>query len=354
MSSILKKFNSKKLRSRIISYTMVTILFIVLQSLVSANLLPTLIKNLLVPICCYITAALALNLVVGVLGDLSLGQAGFMSIGAFAGILISTILAKYVDSIALRLVSALLFGAIISGLCGVIIGIPVLKLEGDYLAIVTLAFGQIVKSLIGNIFIGIDSSGLKFSMFTNNMNLLEDGKLILGGPAGSTGVNRIASFTAGFILVMITLTVIYNLIHSKEGRSIMACRDNKIAAESIGINVSKYKLMAFVISAALAGSAGALYGLNYSSITPAKFDFNQSILILVFVVLGGLGNMNGTIVSTIVLILLPELLREFKDYRMLVYAIVLIFIMLVTNNHNLKAKIASIKQRLFTKKGKGR
>ena len=144
------------------------------------------------------------------------------------------------------------------------------------------------------------------------------------------------------ILVMITLIIVLNLVRSRSGRAIMAIRDNRIAAESVGINITKYKLMAFILSAALAGAAGALYGLNYSSIQATKFNFNTSILILVYVVLGGLGNIWGSIVAATVLYILPEALRGFSDYRMLVYAIVLILVMLATNNPTAKQLVAKI------------
>ena len=151
---------------------------------------------------------------------------------------------------------------------------------------------------------------------------------IIKGAQGASGNDRIATFTVGFVLVMITLVVVLNLVRSRTGRAVMAIRDNRIAAESVGINVTKYKLIAFVTSAALAGAAGALFGLNYSSVSAAQFDFNTSILVLVYVVLGGLGNIWGSIIATVVLYVLPEALREFTDLRMLVYAIVLILVML--------------------------
>ena len=141
---------------------------------------------------------------------------------------------------------------------------------------------------------------------------------------------------------MITLIIVLNLVRSRSGRAIMALRDNRIAAESVGINVTKYKMMAFVTSAALAGSAGALYGLNYSNLVATKFDFNLSILVLVFVVLGGLGSIRGSIIAATILTVLPEALREFADYRMLVYAIVLIAVMLGTNNPQMKNLIKKI------------
>ena len=160
--------------------------------------------------------------------------------------------------------------------------------------------------------------------------------MIINGPIGVSGIDKISSFTAGFVLILVTLFVILNLINSRQGRAIMAVRDNRIAADSIGISTTRYKLMAFVISAAFAGMAGTLYAMNYSTVTATKFDFNLSILVLVFVVLGGLGNIWGSLIAAAALTILPEALRQFADYRMLVYAIVLILVMLITNNPTLK------------------
>jgi branched-chain amino acid transport system permease protein len=189
----------------------------------------------------------------------------------------------------------------------------------------------------------MDDRGLQFCMMNNTISLREGGRMILSGPMGVPGIQKISTFSAGFILIMITLFVIFNLINSRSGRAIMALRDNRIAAESVGINVTQYKMMAFVTSAALAGAAGTLFAMNYSTIVANKFDFNTSILILVFVVLGGLGNMLGSIVAAAALTILPEALRQFSDYRMLVYAIVLILVMLTTNNPTLKAYTSRLK-----------
>ena len=234
---------------------------------------------------------------------------------------------------------------LLTAFVGFLIGIPVLKLQGDYLAIVTLAFGQIVMNLIMNLYVAIDSTGLKVSFVENNFELQTGGKYLINGPMGATGTERIANFTAGTLLVVFALVVVYNLIYSRNGRAIMAVRDNRIAAESIGIDIAKTKMMAFVISASLAGAAGALYGLNYSTMVASKFDYNTSILILVYVVLGGLGNINGTLIATVVLFLLPQLLRGLQDYRMLIYAVLLILIMLVTNNEYLKTKFSVLRRK---------
>ena len=168
--------------------------------------------------------------------------------------------------------------------------------------------------------------------------------MVLSGPMGVTGNTVISTFTVGFVLILVALLIVYNIIYSREGRAIQACRDNKIAAETVGIRVSSTKTLAFVLSSALGGAAGALYMMNYASVAATKFDFNTSILILVYVVLGGLGNMTGTVIATSVLVLLPEMLRFLSSYRMLVYAIVLIVMMIVTNNEKIKTFFASFKK----------
>jgi len=204
-----------------------------------------------------------------------------------------------------------------------------LKLRGDYLAIVTLAFGEIIKNLMNVMYIGRDSKGLHFSATdTTALGLEEGGQVIVKGALGITGTPKNSSFTIGVILILISLFIILNLIHSRSGRAIMAIRDNRIAAESVGINITKYKLMAFTISSALAGVAGVLYAHNLSTLTVKKFDYNTSILILVFVVLGGIGNIRGSMIAAVLLTVLPEVLRGLSDYRMLIYAIVLIAMML--------------------------
>ena len=333
------------------TYFVVTIAFVVLTVLSNTGVLKRAHTALLVPVCCYIAAALALNLCVGILGELSLGHAGFMSIGAFSGIIVSQSLMDVIPNTVIRLLIAIVVGAVLAGIFGFLIGIPVLRLKGDYLAIVTLAFGEIIKDLITCLIVGVDSNGLHVifnatgSKTVADLNLAEGGRTIIQGAQGAVGTTTISTFTAGFILILVVLFVVQNLVYSCTGRAIMAIRDNRIAAESCGLNVTGYKMTAFAISAALAGAAGALYGLNYSSVVATKFNFNTSILILVYVVLGGLGNIQGTIVAAALLYVLPELLRAFSDYRMLVYAIVLILVMLATNNR----KLAQFMSR-FTKK----
>ena len=325
------------------TYLGVIVAFVIVSLLQSGGLLTRSISGMLVPICCYIVMAVSLNLVVGVSGELSLGHAGFMSVGAFSGVIAAMSLQNVIPSAPLRLVIAMIVGAAFAALAGFVVGVPVLRLRGDYLAIVTLAFGEIIKDIMNCLVVGVDKNGLHMALnitgqvTISNLGLDPDtGVAIIKGAQGATGTTKIATFTAGFVLVMVALIVVLNLVRSRAGRAILAIRDNRIAAESVGINVTTYKMMAFVTSAALAGAAGALYSMNYSNMAASKFDFNTSILVLVYVVLGGLGRIWGSVIAATILYVLPEALREFADYRMLVYAIVLILVMLLTNNKQIK------------------
>ncbi len=332
MSKTYSKLNlSKTTKSNFITYLLVIIVYLIVQFLIAGGHMSSLMKGLLVPLCIYIMLAVSLNLTVGILGELSLGHAGFMCAGAFAGAFFSKCMQGSMPDM-LRFLIALILGAAVAGLFGILIGIPVLRLKGDYLAIVTLAFGEIIKNLVNVLYIGRDSDGFHFSMKDSiSLRLKEDGEIIINGAQGITGTPHDASFTIGVLLILISLFVIQNLVNSRDGRAIMSIRDNRIAAESIGINITKYKLMAFSISAAIAGVAGVLYAHNLSTLTalPKNFGYNMSIMILVYVVLGGIGNIRGSIISAVILTLLPELLRGLSDYRMLIYAIVLIAMMLL-------------------------
>ncbi|MBE6569068.1 MAG: branched-chain amino acid ABC transporter permease [Ruminococcaceae bacterium] len=344
---------SSKTRSDFLTYTMVIVAFIVLRVLSAFGMLSNSLTGLLVPLCAYIIMAVSLNLTVGVLGELSLGHAGFMSVGAFSGVIACAGMESFIPNPILRLVIAVVIGGILAGITGFLIGIPVLRLRGDYLAIVTLAFGEIIKNIINCLYIGIDGSGLHFSLISSADLALENGRVVINGPVGAVGVQKLSTFTFGFVLVMLTLIVVLNLKRSRTGRAIMAVRDNRIAAESVGISITKYKMIAFITSAVMAGAAGVLFAMNYTSLTSSKFDFNQSILILVFVVLGGLGNIRGSIIATVILYLLPEILRPIQDYRMLIYSIVLIVVMLTTNSEKAKLFIEKQKAKLKEKKEKG-
>ena len=343
---------SKKLSKNFITYAIVIVAFLLCELALSGTIpgfkMTRSLKGQLVPICVYIVMAVSLNLTVGISGELSLGHAGFMSVGAFSGILVSQWMLSAFPEANLelaRLLAALAVGGVVAAIAGVLIGIPVLRLRGDYLAIVTLAFGEIIRNVLNCLYISVDGRAVRIAF--NNPNV--PGRMLVNGPAGATGVTKISTFVVGFALVLFTLFVVLNLIDSRSGRAIMAIRDSRIAAESVGLNITKYKMMAFVTSAVLAGMAGALFGLNYSTVTASKFKFDTSILVLVFVVLGGIGNIRGSIIAATVLTILPEMLREFGNYRMLIYAIVLIVVMLVTNNPMLKSTLDSLKGKIFKK-----
>ncbi|MCD8223815.1 MAG: branched-chain amino acid ABC transporter permease [Clostridiales bacterium] len=351
----MKKTKNKIRIQNLITYGMVIAAWVIIEILIQTGHISSLLKGLLVPLCIYAILAVSLNLTVGILGELSLGHAGFMCVGAFSGAFFTNVAADAIPSTGVRLFIALLIGAVTAGIFGLLIGIPVLRLKGDYLAIVTLAFGEIIKNLINTFYIGIDSSGLHFSIKdTMSLGMDETGVVIIKGPQGITGTPKAATFTIGIILLLITLVIVLNLIHSRTGRAIMSIRDNRIAAESIGINVTKYKLMAFSISAALAGVAGVLYAHNLSSLaaTTNNFGYNKSIMILVFVVLGGLGSVRGSVIAAVVLTLLPELLRGLNDYRMLIYAIVLIVMMIFNSSPKAIAMRAVLRERFMSKKTK--
>ena len=327
----MKFLKDKQTRHDFVTYAMCLVAFAIVFFMQSNHMIPRMIAGQLVPITAYIVMAISLNLVVGIAGDLSLGHAGFMSVGAYTGIVTAVALESAVPSDPVRLI-------------------------GDYLAIVTLAFGEIIKEIVTCLIVGVDSRGLHviFNITGNStiddLHLLEDGTAIIKGAQGASGVSTYSTFLAGAILVMVALVIVLNLVRSRTGRAIMAVRDNKIAAESVGISVTQYRMIAFVVAAALAGAAGALFGGNFSQLSATKFDFNTSILILVFVVLGGLGNMRGSVIAAALLTVLPELLRQFSDYRMLIYAIVLILVMIFTNNPQLKAFFGRVKDRFASKK----
>ncbi len=345
------KAKNRKTIDNLITYGLVIAAFVACQVLAANGGMSRSLKGQLVPICVYIVMAVSLNLVVGVSGELSLGHAGFMSVGAFSGVIASAwfVGAFSLENEIVRLLLSMIVGGVFAGIAGVLIGIPVLRLRGDYLAIVTLAFGEIIRNLINCVYINLDGGALYFGF--NNPNL--PGKAVLAGPKGTVGVDKIATFTMGFVLILFTLFVVLNLMNSRSGRAIMATRDSRIAAESVGINATKYKMMAFVTSAVLAGMAGALYGLNYSTVAAAKFKFDTSILVLVFVVLGGIGNIRGSIIAATLLTILPEMLRAFSDYRMLVYAVVLILVMLATNSPFITVRLQSLKAMLKRKRPTG-
>ena len=347
----LKNMN-RTTRSNMVTYGMVLAFYLLMQGLLSGGALSNAVKGMLVPICTYVVLAVSLNLTVGILGELSLGHAGFMGIGAFSGA-VFWVMAGDELPVIVGLPLAMLIGGIFAGVFGFLIGVPVLRLQGDYLAIVTLAFGQIIKSIINSLYLGVDGNGIHLAITdASKLNMAPDGEMIINGAIGISGMRRSATFTAGIVLVMITLIVVLNLINSRAGRAIMSVRDNRIAAEATGINVTKYKLMAFITSAVFAGMAGVLYALNFSTLAVKKFDYNTSIMILVFVVMGGIGNIRGSVIAATILYVLPEMLRGLADYRMLIYACVLILMMIFTQNPKMVEKREMLLKKIRMKKPK--
>ena len=267
--------------------------------------------------------AVSLNLVVGFLGELSLGHAGFMCVGAYLGAKSAVVLTAAMGSgneLAV-LILCLLIGGIAAAVCGVIIGLPALRLRGDYLAIVTLAFGEIVRSVFEN---------LPDELF--------------GGSLGQKAVryNRYTLFIIAAVLTILTLLVIQNFIRSKHGRAVTAIRDSEIAARATGINVTKYKLWVFTISAFFAGIAGVLFSFTQNKVQPTTFDYNYSIEILVMVVLGGMGSLNGSLIAAVLITWLNEKLQiyltgDLAVLRGLLYALVMILLVIYRNAPGLKA-----------------
>ena len=256
--------------------------------------------------------AVSLNLVNGYTGQFSLGHAGFMSVGAYLSAATSMALAPRLFGDAggtvlqqgLLFLSALLVGGLAAALAGLFVGVPSLRLKGDYLALVTLGFGEIIRVVFQNV-------------------------EWLGGALGLNGIPAYTSIFWVLAFVAITVFVVLCLVHSTYGRGFLATHDDEIASEAVGLNTTRYKIVAFVIGAFFAGVAGGLYGHFKLTITPTGFDFTKSIEIVVMVILGGMGNTLGVILAAILLTLLPELLRPIAEYRMIIYSFLLIVLMLV-------------------------
>lgn len=314
----------KKVKDKYITYGILVLMLVFSLVMVETGIASRKLQAWLVPICVNIILAVSLNLTIGFLGELTLGHAGFMSVGAYAGCIFSQVMADILPTV-IRFPLAMLIGGLVAAVFGIIIGIPVLKLKGDYLAIVTLAFGEIIRSVIINL------------GFT-------------GGASGLKGTPQDSTYIIAFVVTIISVILITNLTESGQGRAIKSIRDNRIAAEASGINVTYYRLLAFVVAAFFAGVAGVLYGHNISILTAGTFDYNKSIEILVFVVLGGLGSIRGSIISATVLYILPEVLRGLQDYRMIIYSLVLIMIMLINSSE----QFSGIKESLDLKKAIGK
>ncbi len=303
-----------------INYVVIGIITLVMSALTLTGGLNQSILYMLEKIAISIILAVSLSLLVGFLGELSLGHAGFMCVGAYLGGKVASLLVSSLGNGPLTFLISLLVGASAAAACGIIIGIPALRLRGDYLAIVTLAFGEIVKSL-----------------FQNTSSETFGGAIGLNTPR----YDKKTFFIFCFILVLITLAIVQNLMRSKHGRAITSIRDNEIAAKATGINVTKYKLLVFTVSATLAGVAGVLYSFSNYTVQSAKFGYNYSIEILVMVVLGGMGSINGSIIAATLITYLNSKLAtvltgELAVLQNLFYAVILILIVVYNNAPALK------------------
>lgn len=305
----------KIIRQFIISFLLALVLYGALTFAMGSGIIGSYWAGILIVACINIILATSLNLASGYLGQLTLGHAGFMSIGAYVAALSSI----YLET---PFLVSLLLGSIAAGVVGLIIGIPTLRLKGDYLCIITLAFNEIIRVIMLNIDI------------TN-------------GAKGLMGIPGNTDFTAVFWSAAVTIYVIYCIVKSRHGRAIVSIREDETASELAGIPTSYYKILAFTISAFFAGLAGGLYAHYITILIPKVFDYNKSVEILVMVVLGGLGSLKGSVIAALVMTILPEYLRAFSEYRMLLYAIVLICAMIIKEKNlmpKIKAKFSKKKQ----------
>ena len=286
-------------KKNIITLIIVSVIYAVVQALLAAGIISSFYEITIATICINIILAVSLNLVTGFTGQFSLGHAGFMSIGAYACALINL----KMNSTAGFLVG-IAAGAGAAALVGILIGIPTLRLKGDYLAIATLGMAEIIRV----IFLNMDD--------------------ITNGAAGLNGIPRFTSWLWLFVFTVFTLVIINNFVKSSQGRAGISIREDEIAAESMGINTTKYKVMAFAIGAFFAGIGGALYSSYFYFISPTIFGFQKSIDILVIVVFGGMGSITGSVIAAILLAVITTMLQSYSELRMIIYAALLIAIMI--------------------------
>lgn len=314
--------NNKSMFKSLITFAVIVAVYLVLSTLINGRVINSYYSGILVLAFINIILAVSLNLVVGFTGQLALGHAGFMAIGAY----LSAYLSK---TYHLPFILVLVLGGLLASALALIVGVPTLKLKGDYFAITTLAFGEIIKGIITN---------------TD----------LIGGARGLSGIPRNTNFSWAFIIMVLSVVVIYNIIHSSPGRAMISVRENEIAAEAMGINTFKYKLLAFIIAAFIAGVAGGLYAHYYTFIQPQSFNFMKSIEILTFVVFGGMGSLSGSVIATFILTALPEALRSLQDFKNIIYPIALIVLMIFRPEGLLGTKEISfnIFKKLSPQKGK--
>ncbi len=317
----------------LINAVAVLLVFAVIQLLLSLGVLSRFHSTIIMLICINIILAASLNFSTGFMGQLVLGHAGFMAIGAYTSGLLGIALKTSGMPSVLMLVLCLLAGGLLASLAGIIIGIPALRLRGDYLGIMTLGFAEIVRIAITN---------------------LTD---LTRGAQGLTRIPTIANFTNVYFIMVICVTAIMMIARSRHGRAIISIKENEIAAESVGIDTTFYKVTGFAISAFIGGVGGGLFAFTYGYIAPIDFNFMKSVNILVIACLGGLGSITGSVLAAIVFTILPEALREFDSYRMIIYALALILMMIFrpqglfgTSEFSMEKTFKFIKKKLGKKK----
>ena len=320
--------SKNKFLSYIATFVLLALLYVTLVFLVNNRIISRYETNILIIVCINIILAVSLNATVGCLGQITIGHAGFMSVGAYAAALFTK--SGMVTGL-LGYFLALLIGGVVAGVIGVIIGIPALRLKGDYLAIITLAFGEIIRVLI------------EYFDFT-------------GGAQGLRGITRYSNIEVILVITVVSVMMMFSLLTSRHGRAVLSIRDDEIASEASGVNTTYYKTLAFVISAVFAGIAGGIYAHHLGILGAKQFDFNYSINILTMVVLGGMGSFTGSILSAIVLTVVPEILREFSEYRMILYSLLLILTMIFRPTGLLGRKEFQITKVIekFTRKGENK
>lgn len=304
MKKYLLKIKKALYGPSLFNYIFVVVVFAILYTFVKTGIVNGYITNLMILMLVMIIMSTSLNVATGFLGQLHLGHAAFMGIGAYTASIIAIALRGTIESDLILFLISTAGAMVLCVIAGLLIGAPALRLRGDYLAIMTLGFGEMVKALLTNL------SGL-----TN-------------GSQGLYGIPHIMTFPIAFWSTAVVVTLIFLFMNSRHGRAILSIRENEIASESVGINITKYKLIGFVIASMFAAVGGSVFAFTITVLTPSGFDFLKSIEIFVVVVLGGMGSLSGSIIASIVLVAMPELLRDFAAYRYLLYSSLLVVIML--------------------------
>lgn len=322
----MKKFNLSKISKPTKAFIAALLCYVIVIVCMQTGVLSKYNQGILTSVCINIILVVSLNLTAGFLGQLTLGHAGFMSVGAYVAAYLTKDLLSGVPIMASFWI-ALIVAGIVAALFGLLISVPALRLKGDYLAIITLAFGEIIRSILTN----LD---------------------IIGGAKGYMGISRFVDLYVAMPIMIVSVYLIYLFVNSQHGRMIKAIAQDEIAANACGVHVKYYKVLTFVIAAFFAGLAGALYAHYMGNLAPKVFDYNMSIELLVMCVLGGMGNITGSIIATLILTALPEVLRSFSDYQMLVYSIVLIGMMIGKYSSGVQDFVQTKIQPLFKKKNK--